>query len=1043
MAVENGWGQGAVNNSNDYGKAKANSTNGFGKIYESTNAGLTNIVGGNPVVSISYAFNSFCADASDPTPTVSNNAGAGVFSSTTGLVINSTTGVIDIDASTASTYTVTYTDTDSATAIFDLTIHALPTVTVSVSAGTICVGESTTITASGASSYSWSNGSTGNSITVSPTTTTTFTATGTDSNGCVSSGGTTITVNALPTVEISGTLTYCAGSTTTLTATAGLSSYLWSTGATTQAINVTSGSYTVTGTDSNGCSATSAASTVVEYPLPTVSISGTLEFCAGQNTVLTATAGLSSYLWSNGETTQAITVTSGGSYSVTGTDSNGCSNNDSVSVTEHALPTVSISGTLSFCAGANTTLTASGASTYLWSTGETTASITVSAGGSYSVTGTDSNGCSALDSASVTEYSLPTVSISGTLTYCVGLDTTLDAGAGFASYSWSNGETTQTISATAGNYTVTVTDSNGCSNTSAQVTVTELPLDSATVTYSASAYCQVPTGALAVDGYYPLYANQADANAASSDGASHSHSLTGGTYYMPNAGIVVYHGTYSLTATPTITGQSGTFNSPSGLSIDANGVIDKNASTAGTYSVIYTTNGSCPITVTNSITITALDNATFNFSSSAYCNNVSDPTPTKSASGTFSSSTGLNINTSTGEVDLDASTAGTYVIGFVTSGSCPNSSIQTLTINAAPTVAISGTLSYCAGPSSNTTLNATAGLSSYLWSSGETTQSITATVGSYTVTGTDSNGCSTTSSSVTVTETALDNATFSYSASSYAPTDADPTPTISGLTGGTFSGSTGLVINSTTGEIDLSASTVAAHTITYNTTSSGSSVCPNTSTQNVEIAVAGIANNYSMNFDSASSDYIKSSLLNSLDGLSEMSVSLWIKPSGTSQVAIFLSNPNSLTGSGNFQFAIGLLGNDLRFLEGTNSKFFRTTTAPLTYGQWNHIAISYTAPTALIYVNAVAQSTVQNGVPTTLSNADDGLHIGKDRNGFWNVFDGQIDELAIWNTALTDGTGGTVNQIAEIYNATSTNLTKDLTTVSGSNLVYWNRMGDN
>jgi hypothetical protein len=351
MAVENGWGQGAVNNSNDYGKAKVNSTNGFGKIYESTNAGLTNIVGGNPVVSISYAFNSFCADASDPTPTVQNNAGAGTFSSTTGLVINSTTGVIDIDASTASTYTVTYTDTDAATAIFDLTIHALPTVTVSVSAGTICNGESTTITASGAASYSWSNGSTGNSITVSPTTTTTFTATGTDSNGCVSSGATTITVNALPTVEITGTLTYCAGSTTTLTATAGLSSYLWSTGATTQAINVTAGSYTVTGTDSNGCS-----------------------------------------------------------------------------------------------------------------------------------------------------------------------------------------------------------------NTSAQVTVTELPLDSATVTYSASAYCQVPTGALAVEGYYPLYTTESAARAESSDGTAHSHTLSGTTYYMPNDGVIVYHGTYSLTTpAPTITGQSGTF----------------------------------------------------------------------------------------------------------------------------------------------------------------------------------------------------------------------------------------------------------------------------------------------------------------------------------------------------------------------------------------------------------------------------------------------------------------------------------------------------
>ena len=350
---------------------------------------------------------------------------------------------------------------------------------------------------------------------------------------------------------------------------------------------------------------------------------------------------------------------------------------------------------------------------------------------------------------------------------------------------------------------------------------------------------------------------------------------------MPNAGIVVYHGNYSLTATPTITGESGTFNSPSGLSIDANGVIDKNASTAGTYSVEYTTTGSCPITVTNSITITALDNATFAYGSSAYCDNVSDPTPTKSATGTFSSSTGLSINTSTGEVDLDASTAGTYVIGFVTNGSCPNSSIQTLTVNAAPTVAISGTLSYCAG--SNTTLTATAGLSSYLWSSGETTQSITATAGSYTVTGTDANGCSTTSSSVTVTETPLDNAGFSYSASSYEPTDADPTPTITGLTGGTFSAGSGLVFvdsgtntGSSTGEIDLSASTLASYTITYDTTSSGSSVCPNTSTQTVEIAVAGIANNYSMNFDSASSDYIAATI-SALDNATALTFSGWFK----------------------------------------------------------------------------------------------------------------------------------------------------------------------
>jgi hypothetical protein len=588
-----------------------------------------------------------------------------------------------------------------------------------------------------------------------------------------------------------------------------------------------------------------------------------------------------------------LSASTPGSYVVTYTAPSSDTATTSISI--DSIPVVSAGADVAICTGNSTVLTATGATTYSWSTGQTGASITVDPTTNTTYTVTGFNGaCSATDSVDVTVYPLPTVSISGTLTYCVGASTTLDAGAGFASYSWSSGETTQTISATAGNYTVTVTDSNGCSNTSAQVTVSELPLDTATVTYSANAYCQMPTGALAVDGYYPLYTTESAAEAESSDGTAHSHTLSGTTYYMPNDGVIQYHNTYSLTTpAPTITGETGTFSESTGnLSIDSStGVINVNNSTAGTYTVVYTTNGSCPNTVNNTITINALDGATFAYSS--------------------------------------------------------NSLPQT-------------------GTASLTT-----------------------------------------------------------------------TPTTSG---GVFSAyPSGLSINSSTGEIDLAASTIQSYKIFYETSGAG---CPNSSTFDLAVTASGISNVYSMNFDSASSDYIKSSLLNSLDGLSQMSISLWIKPSGTSQVAIFLSNPNSLTGSGNFQFAVGLLGNELRFLEGTNSKFFRTTTAPLTYGQWNHVVISYTAPTALIYVNAVAQSTVQNGVPTTLSNADDGLHIGKDRNGFWSVFDGLIDEVAIWNTALTDGTGGTVNQIAEIYNATSTNLTKDLTTVSGSNLIYWNRMGD-
>ena len=197
---------------------------------------------------------------------------------------------------------------------------------------------------------------------------------------------------------------------------------------------------------------------------------------------------------------------------------------------------------------------------------------------------------------------------------------------------------------------------------------------------------------------------------------------------------------------------------------------------------------------------------------------------------------GIVINSSTGEIDVAASTPGTYRITYTTNN-CVNSSTQDITINALPTVAISGTLSYCNG--SNTTLTATAGLSSYLWSTGATTQAINVTAGSYTVTGTDSNGCSATSSSVTVAELPLDDASFSYSANSYCQNAASNPTTTPTTPGGTFSSTTGLSINSTTGEINLSASTVGNYVVTYNTPSGNA--CPNSSTQNVEVLAVDVA----------------------------------------------------------------------------------------------------------------------------------------------------------------------------------------------------------
>ena len=144
--------------------------------------------------------------------------------------------------------------------------------------------------------------------------------------------------------------------------------------------------------------------------------------------------------------------------------------------------------------------------------------------------------------------------------------------------------------------------------------------------------------------------------------------------------------------TPTITGLGGgTFSSsPTGLSINAStGAIDVSASTPGAYTVTYTTAGTCPNSSGVSVTINALDDASFSYASASYCVNAADPSPTITGlgGGTFTSSpAGLSINASTGAIDVSASTPGAYTVTYATAGTCPNSSSVSVTINALPTV---------------------------------------------------------------------------------------------------------------------------------------------------------------------------------------------------------------------------------------------------------------------------------------------------------------------------------------------------------------------
>ena len=384
--------------------------------------------------------------------------------------------------SSAGTYSVTVTDGNGCTGTTSVVVSQNATLSPSISGVlAICSGNATTLDAGTYTSYLWSPGGE-TSQTISVSATGTYSVTVFD-GGC--SGFTSVNVNAYsnPTPTITGTLTYCAGSNTTLDAGA-YTSYLWSTTATTQTVDVTTANnpVSVTVTDGNGCSGTDSES-VTENALPTPTITGTLNYCAGSNTTLDA-GSYTSYLWSTTATTQTADVTTADNpVSVTVTDGNGCSGTDSESVTENALPTPTITGTLDYCAGSNTTLDAGAFSSYDWSTGVTTQTTSATTTNNpVSVTVTDGNGCTGTDTENVIENALPTPTITGTLVFCDGLSSTLDAGLGYSNYTWSPSGNTQTLNVTtSGTYAVTVTDANGCEGID-DVTVTVNPTPTAVFT---------------------------------------------------------------------------------------------------------------------------------------------------------------------------------------------------------------------------------------------------------------------------------------------------------------------------------------------------------------------------------------------------------------------------------------------------------------------------------------------------------------------------------------------------------------------------------
>ncbi len=236
------------------------------------------------------------------------------------------------------------------------------------------------------------------------------------------------------------------------------------------------GKYDVVVSGTCGSISSNPAALEVPDPVASITLDGSTMLCPGGTVRLTANPGVS-YLWSDGSTTQDITVAEPGYYSVKVTDPGGCtavSRLVEVKKLPPPVPTITLVGRSDLCAGTSVSLIASAGAKYLWSNGESSQLIKVSTAGSYFVTVTDDNGCSASSepvALTVVPAPLASIAVDGSANLCGGASVKLTASAG-ESYAWSNGATTQSITvADAGVFTVRVANAEGCSTKSEPVSI--------------------------------------------------------------------------------------------------------------------------------------------------------------------------------------------------------------------------------------------------------------------------------------------------------------------------------------------------------------------------------------------------------------------------------------------------------------------------------------------------------------------------------------------------------------------------------------------
>ncbi len=606
-----------------------------------------------------------------------------------------------------------------------------------------CQGTNSTLTAppSVGGTYQWSgpgvvSGANSQVVTVSQSGTYSVTVTG--AGGCSYTIDTTITFAPNPTVSVNSGAA-CGGTSVALNAN-GATTYSWSpgtglsstTGASVNANPSSTTVYTVTGSNA-GCNG-SATATVTVNPAPVLTVNSAT-ICSGNSTTLNA-GGANTYTWSpatglsstNGASVTASPTTTT-TYTLTGTTSNGCVGTMTTAVTVNPMPTLTVNSA-TICPNATVTLTASGASTYSWNTGATTASISESPSSTtnYTVTGTATGGCVSTATTAVTVVSNLVITVNNA-TICAGNAATLNA-SGAATYSWSPGtglSSTSGSSVNANPSSTTVYTITGTAGTCSAVTT-------ATVTVNPGGAITVNSGTVCVGNSTTLNASGANTytwspagSLSSTSGASVNANPTTTTNYTitgtdVNGCVFTATTAVNVNPLPVVTANSATVCSGGSATLNAGGASTYNWSTGATTSSIsvspasttnYTVTGTdlngCVGTGTTAVTVMAsaavtVNSATICAGGSTVLNASGASTYTWSPAGSLSASTGSSVT-------ANPSATTVYTIN-ATAGTCTATTTATVSVVSNPSVTVNSA-AICSG--SSATLNAS-GATTYTWS---------------------------------------------------------------------------------------------------------------------------------------------------------------------------------------------------------------------------------------------------------------------------------------------------------------------------------------